>query len=117
MIDLTEFLLTRIAEDEAVAREALPPTEWAVTTPPPETPSLTPIVGTGLSYNVEAARHIGRWQPARVLAECEAKRQAVQWCDDDPLCHDGGWAYTDKFLRFLALPYADHPDYREEWKL
>lgn len=28
----------------------------------------------------------------------------------------GGDPYPCKTLRLLALPYADHPDYREEWR-
>lgn len=36
-------------------------------------------------------------------------------------CAVCGWATTDptsgcETLRLLALPYTDHPDYREEWK-
>ena len=28
-----------------------------------------------------------------------------------------GWRHMhNRALMFLALPYADHPDYREEWK-
>jgi hypothetical protein len=30
-----------------------------------------------------------------------------EWCQDDWPCPT---------LRLLALPFADHPDYREEWK-
>jgi hypothetical protein len=67
---------------------------------------------------------------ARVLAEVDAKRQTVA-LHSDPTGHscsitdDTGYAlnYSDvagddacTTLRLLALPYADHPDYREEWK-
>lgn len=86
-----------------------------------------------------AAEHIARHGPSRVLAECEAKRRIVelhQLMDYDqpyrgtPCCErcTAGGEYpaddgdTDEqnwpcpTLRALALPYADHPDYREEWK-
>ena len=49
--------------------------------------------------------------PARVLAECEAKQLLVkyeaQWLHD-PLI-------PTFVLRVLSLPYADHPDYQQEW--
>jgi hypothetical protein len=75
--------------------------------------------------------HIARHDPERVLADVEAKRRIIgehphgdfgrpdsQYCE---VCHDddgnpavtGQWCDT---VRLLALPYADHPDYREEWK-
>ncbi len=42
--------------------------------------------------------------PDRVLTECEAKRRIIT-----------NWGFPGA-LRALALPYADHPDYREEWR-
>jgi hypothetical protein len=52
----------------------------------------------------------GRWPcncglPAHVLAECEAKRQII-----------GTGEFPTHPMRCLATVYADHPDYREEWK-
>lgn len=52
----------------------------------------------------------------RVLADCEADRRIVTAAS--------GWASADadtqaameNIKRLLALPYADHPDYREEWR-
>jgi hypothetical protein len=26
------------------------------------------------------------------------------------------WSYPCDTLKLLALPYADHPDYRDEWR-
>lgn len=47
----------------------------------------------------------------RVLADCEAKRRIVTVMQDNP---------TDWGVRvaafYLAQVYADHPDYREEWR-
>ena len=87
---LTEFLLARITEDEAVARSGFSHTERWVRSAPTGTP-------TGLSC------------PA-VLAECEAKRRIVE------AAMSVGWVTTQTFLPILALPYADHPDYLPEWK-
>jgi hypothetical protein len=75
-------------------------------------------------------------RPARVLAEVKAKRQIIdvhpptlgddgrassgtvcRTCAQDS--HDGG-LNGDPFpcltLRLLALPYAGHAEYREEWR-
>ncbi|MDB5243970.1 MAG: hypothetical protein JWP57_4596 [Spirosoma sp.] len=82
--DLTEFLLARIAEDESAAR-ALP----------------SFIVDAAVAYE---RIHFARWAPARVLAECDAKRRAREM------------QIADELDRILALPYADHPDYRSEWR-
>ncbi len=105
MSDLTEFLLACIAEDEAGASSF-----------------LHFEVRDGIPGNY-AIRE-------RVLVECEAKRRVVaehpidtdvinpgcRVCDSTP--EDGVWGDGPcATLRALALPYADHPDYREEWRV
>jgi hypothetical protein len=63
------------------------------------------------------ATHIARWDPARVLAECEAKRRIVELVLDRPIRDHGDCKCESCWtLRLVALPYADHPDYRAEWK-
>lgn len=62
-------------------------------------------------------------EPARVLAECEAKRRIVGLHEEDEVggglhvCHD---ELVDESecgeLRALAAVYADHPAFREEWR-
>ena len=111
---LTDFLLARIAEDEAAAH-ALgdePGREWWHVT----NEWLPPL-------NSDAARFAARLHPTRVLAECEAKRRVVglHSGDEDPSdCPPWGRSPSGlepcSTLRALALPYADHPDYREEWR-
>jgi hypothetical protein len=60
--------------------------------------------------------HIARWDPARVLAECQAKRRIVQQYQDlranEDYYHEdmGGGALT-LVLQHLAAPFAGHPDY------
>ena len=51
--------------------------------------------------------------PARVLAEVAAKRRIVEHCEVDHLVASPGDPYV---LQLLALPYADHSDWREEWR-
>jgi hypothetical protein len=77
-------------------------------------------------------QHIAAWDPARVLREIEAKRQLLDEHQDVNdgscgTCVDGQWGYPThggsspqlfpcRTLRLLALPYADRPGYREEWR-
>lgn len=119
MTDLASFLLARIAEDEAVARAATPSPwvpdsqgwkdsddDWIIVAPYHD-----------LDVSDEDAKHVTRWHPARVLAECEAKRRIVEQYVD--AVNRGKWATCsalEKVLPVLALPYADHPDYDEAWR-
>ncbi len=56
-----------------------------------------------------AADYIARWAPARTLQEIEAKRRMLKELDLTSQTQQ-------HLLKLLALPYADHPDYRQEWK-
>ena len=70
-------------------------------------------------------RHVARHDPDRVLAECAAKRELIAWVQryevvagaypDLPRV-DGARNAARMALRYVALSYADHPDYREEWR-
>jgi len=56
--------------------------------------------------------------PARVLAECEAKRLAIKAAQEerrDLERNEGAIPGLPLVIRALALPYVDHPDYRQEW--
>ncbi|MDQ0619393.1 DUF6221 family protein [Arthrobacter globiformis] len=72
-----------------------------------------------LSMHHDASAHVARHDPARVLAECAAKREILDECAD-VLSH-GGWEYSDtpdlaqSILGSLAAVYADHPEYQQEW--
>ncbi len=105
---LTEFLLARIAEDEETARQ--PDLMW-------------PSSWTAKFHHYEALREtkprdyaMGRYctqfDPARVLAECEAKRRIVALAESVTDMH----AEWETLEMLLALPYADHPDYDETWR-
>jgi hypothetical protein len=102
---LTEFLLARIAEDEAIAKRAEPHAEM-----------FDPMYGE--QFPVDA--HIEHWPPARMLAECEAKRRIVEWLPEDDVLGDGwhdGWNHGHRYaMQLLALPYVDHPDYQQDWR-
>ena len=110
MTDLADWLLEQIAEDEADAR-------WLHDVSVDNMPTLEKF-GDCIC---------GR--PARVLAECESKRRIIaehhkveEYADPITFCsacgghpsHGSDWpCYT---LRLLALPYADRPGFREEWR-
>jgi hypothetical protein len=49
-----------------------------------------------------------------VLAEVDAKRRILDECGW-AVKNGGGSAFVLPVLRLLALPYADHPDYRPDW--
>lgn len=137
---ITEFLLARIAEDEAE------PFEFSEFPCPPGCCAPAGWVGhrclicdDPFSYGgtPDAIREIAEehaekvHRRSRVLAECEAKRRIVEhqralseaWetlsdtlSDDDAGDGAGDDTPLPFTLRALALPYADHPDYREEWR-
>lgn len=142
-MSIVEFLLARIAEDEAVARAAIGTAafseqtgRWKAVEVPDDygaRPYVMAVSASGACTqvaNMEAAwerdertAHIARHDPARVLAECEAKTRIVDgWSEAKEYAEDGDLsgkiaetAYYDA-LRSLALPHADHPDYRPEWR-
>lgn len=110
-LTLTDFLLARIAEDEALAQAA-------------HRESMRGHAGPGYARSIVAwaaqAKEvrgyelIERMTPARVLAECEAKRRIV---DVARYATEGsaGWGFR-RILLDLATVYADHPDFRKEWR-
>ncbi|MFD8805596.1 DUF6221 family protein [Streptomyces sp. NPDC059597] len=141
MGDLVEWLRAQLDEDERIARAASEYTEaeWRLDEDgetvlwwPPE-PRVAdkerekglPVVSDrwrGQTIYARAAPHVAAHDPARVLREIDAKRRilAEHWlngwvCDT---CDNGevGQTFPCATLRLLALPYADRPGYREEWR-
>ena len=142
-LTLTEFLLARIAEDEAAilrgwdsdgrARVA---TMWTGDEPGYTTVASDHGDGHWVADGrpVEDARRVRvLFDPARVLAECEAKRRIVEFHRPSsdapgpewlPYCEgcwqeggeDGAPLHPCRTIRFIAAIYADHPDYRADWQ-
>lgn len=115
-MDLAEWLLAQIADDEQVARTA--------------SEALVNGGRTGTDDAcVEARQHIYRFTPRRVLDECAAKRKLIERITEDVV---GAEQYVDDYyrvstdpplvpaselmLRDMAAVYADRPGYRAEWK-
>jgi hypothetical protein len=130
---LTEFLLARIAEDEAVARQTNPHRydeidDWDAQTDAEDRWGRQPHgqqCGWGLGEGLSDKCKCG--YPARVLVECEAKRRIVDYreqCerDRDEAPREARDLFAarllafDATLRALALPYAGHPGYDEKWR-
>lgn len=155
---IVEFLTARLDEDQAAA-EAAGATRsgkiasWRVDCDCPgihvndcyerrvEGDNIT-IYDEG-GHDEDQARHIARWDPARVLAEVAAKRRIVELhtsgsyrtyhCDNGDhiqewQCERAKEPYTEHRycevcshecveLPLLAAPYADHPDYDTAWRV
>ena len=118
MSEIVEFLLARLAEDERIPK-MFEARGWLDDDP-------------GGPYEQGADGPYVEVSARRVLAEVEAKRRIV---DAHPNVNDGDcetcvrpqWGYPTHggslpmpwpcpTLRLLVLPYADHPDYRQEWR-
>lgn len=101
-MDIVEFLLARLAEDEADAKQLI--TSF---------PSLTAAIHGPRQAEAVPKLEIGA---ARVLLATQAKRRIVErlapvnQTDDGCLCRD---CLT---LRDLAFPYVGHPQFRDEWR-
>lgn len=129
MTELTGFLLARIAEDEVVAGAVSANTGYD---------SFSSRFMTAESdHRQEDSDFVDRYDPARVLAECAAKKAIVnQHSIRDCSEYEQGWGHftfgcevCDEFdgivrargycptLLAVASVYADHPDYQQEWAL
>ena len=123
-MELDEFVLARIGEDQRIAVDAAAASrreKWTVESIP------------DLLWERRAAEHAAHHDPARVLAECSAKRQLVVACRamgpdlsflgarpsglaDFLLAPRDQHQLAALTLALLALPYAHHPEYRQEWR-
>jgi Family of unknown function (DUF6221) len=116
--DLTEFLLARIAEDEARALGS-PHLHRHQVTGGGES-SLADDVHTGpRGAGAPRLEYAHTYGPARVLAECEAKRLVIQAVDSMEARIAQEWGESDDDpdpIMVMAAVYADHPDYHAEWR-
>lgn len=131
--DLVEFLRARLDEDEQAARAA-GDGPWTVRDHTADTVAIydsrrEPVVYDEGRPSSDQMEHIARHDPARVLAEVDAKRRIIDlyepyhWhgpaapTSPNPRDHveDIEACRTCVTNRLLALPYRDHPDYRPEW--
>jgi Family of unknown function (DUF6221) len=119
--DLVEFLRSRLDEDEEIARRNMSPIrprqgKWQFVTD--SGMQVRDADGDHLIVThtwPNEGEHIARYDPARILAEVDAKRQIIDLCVAEIDSGTDGAVTADSVLYLLALPYADHPDYRAEW--
>jgi hypothetical protein len=142
MDELVVWLRAQLDEDERIAREAgasvgpvLGAMDWRLaesgsdeggrywritTVPPNDTVPTVELVGSGMSgggvHEEALGRHIVAHDPARVLREIDAKRRIIGRINSHAAVMGWDEVHGD-LLRSLALPYADRPGYREEWRL
>lgn len=138
---ITEFLLARIGEDEAVAR--IDPDDWRFwhdldgSGEAAERQLHTARCGVLMGEFMEKCECNAR---ARILAECAAKRGIVEAYEDERqrknaynrgydegqlneadlrrrLSSNARYAGLEIAVLSLASVYADHPDYQPEWAL
>lgn len=57
------------------------------------------------------------WSPDRLLADVDAKLRVVDACVRTIEFEDHGHVLAEDVLKLLALPFADHKDYREAWRV
>jgi len=106
-MDIAEFLLGRIADDEALARSVVdehPMNDWES------------YVSSAGFYEMPSSRFAIDFNPERVLVECKVKREliamhATHFIDSPRHCQP-----NKRVLQVLALPYTDHSDYDESWR-
>lgn len=106
---LTEFLLARIAEDaeRAPTRHTLLCLRMGCET----------CIFDDDEDAIAAERVCTCRYPARVLAECDAKRRIVDiYAADIPDEWRGLPSRPMRALASLAALYSDHPDYDEAWR-
>ncbi|MEV8639454.1 DUF6221 family protein [Streptosporangium sp. NPDC051023] len=124
--DLISFLRARFDEDEQVVR--VDPgfsqewhTERARADPHDESRACVRSsqgdVITG-DVDVERARHIAHYDPARMLRDVQARQHTLVRCQEEMLSGIPRLVhFAKRTLWEMAQPYADHDDYQEEWKL
>lgn len=132
---LVTFLRARLDEDEAVALACeanmlgahvewwheVALSEWSSEYVMRATDGLSPVVAE--LHSATNAAHIARHDPARVLADVQAKRAIVDLLYKATIRLPWPPAWSEPYAlgleeaaRHLAAVYADHPDYDEKWR-
>lgn len=101
---LVNFLLERISEEETAALDSR---NWYHGDGAGPTPASARV-------SEAFAAFVLAHDPDRVLTECVAKRRMIKFLTSPR------WSASeeerDSLLRLLAMPYAGHPAFRDEWR-
>lgn len=107
---LIAFVEARIEDDERIAGTV------AATSPTTDSRYSTWMT----TFTLDPGRYIVAVDYQRVLAECVAKRRiivAYREVESHPSANYAAAAdYMEGVVREIAAVYADHPDYRQEWR-
>ncbi|MES9537579.1 DUF6221 family protein [Spirillospora sp. NPDC049024] len=123
-MDLVEFLRARLDRDEQIAR-ACSGSPWKASPSGTVSTDTDDPAYVATAENDAYAEHIARHAPSRALAEAAAKRQIVDEYEKQAWIlgqgHrtpelDAAQSVRENVLRLLALAYAHHPAYQEEWR-
>lgn len=124
MDELVVWLSAQLDEDERIARACSGNGEW----------EAEHIAIYGPDLGVEVRAHMAAHDPARVLREIDAKRRLLSEhtpqtpkvrpgmerhclsCTTAQSWDEAAGQSNCLTLRLLALPYADRPGYRKEWR-
>lgn len=103
MTDITNFLLARVAEDEAAAKAD--DRHWS------EVPYEV-FSSNRIRAEVAAKRRIIELHGAELIEviNADGDERSGYWCTE---CEDE--EFPCQTLRLLALPYGERPDYKQEW--
>ena len=122
--DLVQFLRARLDEDEAYARNAFGDhndagpdwyEQWSGALNIGEAEDLV------MTNDSQVSRFMERHDPACVLREVGAARQAIEHYErvaarsQQHPDYELATGAVEVQLKIRALPYAAHPDYHEEW--
>lgn len=146
-MELVDFLRARLDEDEAAAKAATPGPWWhnpgkqwldpeafekydlakgeefvGYGGPHPFTGAVCATGPASHAQSMADATHIARFaDPARVLAEVEAKRALIDACEHAdtratyPDFEGGLYSGLRDALEYLARPFRAHPDFDPAW--
>ncbi|TDD85899.1 hypothetical protein E1293_10450 [Actinomadura darangshiensis] len=123
-MDLVEFLRARLDRDEQIAR-ACSGAPWKANPSGTVNTDTDDPAYVSTAENDAYAEHIARHDPSRTLAEVSARRQILDDYEKQSWIIGQGHAtpeleaaqaVRESVLRLLALPYATHPAYREQWR-
>lgn len=104
MASLPKFLRARIDEDEQVARAART-AAWDFAVSDPQNAS-----GAAGAFEAAQRTYLMQLGPERMLVECATKRRILE------VAKSSSSTVTRALLELMAVPYADHEDYRKDWR-
>ena len=108
MDDLVQWLRAQLDDDDQEAQDALKRT----------TTTRRRIGGEWVEGTVQPPEwRRSVWGPARVLREIDAKRRTLIRCEEAMLSANPMLVHFAKQTAWeMALPYADRPGYRDDWR-